>query len=140
MGVVHPHLQQAWIRDLTISCEGWNAMIIHMAACITQHVVSKPTVVRGAATTYSVGNGPLNVHSWTISSELTQFDADAFALAHSVETLAEYYTEEVQPPVNFFLLSNNASALQAVKNPRSTKAHAAALCFHKVLTLLTLQH
>jgi hypothetical protein len=140
MGVVRPHERRAWIRDLTISCEGWNAMIIHTAACITSRVVAEPTVVGGAAAAYSVGNGPLNVHSWTIGSELTQFDADAFAIARTAETLAEYYTEEVQPPVNFFLLSNNASALQAVKNPRTTKAHAAAIRFHKALTLLTLRH
>jgi hypothetical protein len=133
-------MQKAWIRDLTVSCEGWNIMIIHMAACITSHVVAEPTVVGRAATTYSVGNGPSNVHSWTIGSELMQFDVDAFAIARTAETLAEYYTEEVQPPVNFFLLSNNASALQAVKNPRSVKAHDAAICFHKALTLLTMRH
>jgi hypothetical protein len=80
------------------------------------------------------------VHSWTIGSELTQFDADAYAIVRTAETLAEYYTEEVPPPVNFFLLSNNASALQAVKNPHLVKAHAAALRFHKALTLLTMRH
>jgi hypothetical protein len=115
-------------------------MIIHTAACITTRVVCDLTEVGGAAASYSVGNGPLNVHSWTIGSELTQFDADAYAIARTAETLAEYYTEEVQPPVNFFLLSNNASALQAVKNPRSVKAHDAALRFHKALTLLTMRH
>jgi hypothetical protein len=140
MGVVRPHMQKAWIRDLTVSCEGWNAMIIHTAVCITSCVVAEPTVVGGASATYSVGNGPSNVHSWTIGSELTQFNADAFAIARAAETLAEYYTEEVQPPINFFLLSNNASALQAVKNPHSVKAHEAALRFHKALTLLTLRH
>jgi hypothetical protein len=97
-------------------------------------------VVGRAAAAYSVGNGPLNVHSWTIGSELTQFDADTFAIARTAEILAEYYTEEVLPPVNFFLLSNNASALQAVKNPRSTKAHAAAVRFHKAFMLLSLRH
>jgi hypothetical protein len=39
MGVVRPHTRKAWIRDLTISCNGWNAMIIHTAACITTCVV-----------------------------------------------------------------------------------------------------
>jgi hypothetical protein len=86
MGVVRPHMQKAWIRDLTVSCEGWNAMIIHMAACITSCVVAEPTVVGGAAATYSVGNGPSNMHSWTISSELTQFNADAFAITRTAET------------------------------------------------------
>jgi hypothetical protein len=103
-------------------------------------VVCDLTEVGSAAASYSVGNGPLNVHSWTIGSELMQFDADAYAIARTAETLAEYYTEEVIPPINFFLLSNNASALQAVKNPRSIKAHAAALRFHKALTLLMLRH
>jgi hypothetical protein len=140
MGVVHPHMWKAWIRDPMISCEEWNTMIIHTATCITLHVVSNLTEVSGAAALYSVGNGPLNMHSWTIRSELMQFDADAYAIAQTAETLAEYYTEEVQPPVNFFLLSNNASALQAVKNTRSVKAHDAALCFHKAITLLTLRH
>jgi hypothetical protein len=46
----------------------------------------------------------------------------------------------VLPPVNFFLLSNNALALQAVKNPRLIKAHGAAIRFHRALTLLTLRH
>jgi hypothetical protein len=96
-----PHMRKAWIRDLTISCDGWNAMIIHTAACITTRVVCDLTEVGGAAASYSVGNGPLNVHSWTIGSELTQFDADAFALARTAETLAEYYTEEVIPPLIF---------------------------------------
>jgi hypothetical protein len=140
MGVVRPHTRKAWIRDLTISCDGWNAMIIHTAACITTRVVCDLTEVGSAATSYSVGNGLLNVHSWTIGSELTQFDADAYAIVRMAETLAEYYTEEVIPPVNFFLLSNNASVLQAVKNPCSVKAHAAALRFHKALTLLMLRH
>jgi hypothetical protein len=39
MGVVCPHMRKAWIRDLTVSCDGWNAMIIHTAACITSHVL-----------------------------------------------------------------------------------------------------
>jgi hypothetical protein len=71
---------------------------------------------------------------------LTQFDADAFAIARTAKTLAEHYMEEVLPPINFFLLSNNTLALQAVKNLRSTKAHHAVVRFHKVLTLLTLHH
>jgi hypothetical protein len=90
-------------------------MIIHTAACITPRVVEEPTVVGGAAAAYSVGNGPLNMHSWTIGSELMQFDTDAYVIARTAETLAEYYTEEVPPPVNFFLLSNNASALRRSK-------------------------
>jgi hypothetical protein len=61
---------------------------------------------------------------------LTQFDADVFAITRAAETLANIYAAEALPPANFFLLSNNASALQAVKNPRSIKAHGAAIRFH----------
>jgi hypothetical protein len=34
--------------------------------------------------------------------ELTQFDTDTFAITKTAETLAEFYTEEVLPPINFF--------------------------------------
>jgi hypothetical protein len=76
-------------------------MIIHTAACITTRVVCDLTEVGSAAASYSVGNGLLDVHSWTISSELTQFDADAYAIARTAETLAEYYTEELYPLLIF---------------------------------------
>jgi hypothetical protein len=140
MGVVRPYLRRAWIRDLVSSGEEWNAVICHTAACITKRVVVDLTEVGGAACSYSVRGGLLNAQAWTIGSELTQFDADAFAIARSAETLANIYTVEASPPVNFFLLSNNASALQAVRNPRSIKAHGAAIRFHRALTLLTLRH
>jgi hypothetical protein len=140
MGVVHPYLQHAWIRDLVSSGEQWNTVICHTAVCITKHVVVDLTEVGGAACSYSVRGGPLNAIAWTIGSELTQFDADTFAIAHAAETLANTYAVEAFPPANFFLLSNNASALQAVKNPRSIKAHGAVIRFHHVLTLLTLRH
>jgi hypothetical protein len=70
MGVVSPHVRRNWIRDLAISCEGWNAMISHTAACITSRVVGDLTVIGGAAATFSVGGGPLNAKAWTIGSEL----------------------------------------------------------------------
>jgi hypothetical protein len=115
-------------------------MICHTATCITSHVVGNLTMVGRAATMYSVKGGLINAHTWIIGLELTQFDTDAYALAQTVEALAEFYSEEVIPPQNLFLLSNSASALQAIKNPRSAKAHTSALRFHKVLMLLTLQH
>jgi hypothetical protein len=138
MGVVRPYLCRAWIRDLVVSGEEWNAVICHTAACITKRVVVDLTEVGGAACSYSVRGGPINAQAWTIGSELTQFDADAFAIARAAETLANIFTVEALPPVNFFLLSNNASALQAVRDPRLIKAHGAAIRFHRALTLLTL--
>jgi hypothetical protein len=87
MGVVCPYLQCAWIRDLVSSGEGWDAVICHTAACITKHVVVDLTEVGSAACSYSVRGGLLNTQAWTIGSELMQFDADAFAIVCSAETL-----------------------------------------------------
>ena len=78
--------------------------------------------------------------TWTISSELTQFDADVAAIAKAVEVMATYYTHERAPLANIFLFSNNSSTIQAVKNPRSQKANAYALRFHKALTSFYLTH
>jgi hypothetical protein len=74
------------------------------------------------------------------SSNLTQFDADAYALARTAEEITHTYTDEVPPPDNIFIFSNLASALQAVQNPRSIKAHSNALHFHHALTTFTLRH
>jgi hypothetical protein len=51
-------------------------------------------------------------------------------------------TEEVKNVLDFIgiNIAYIASALQAVKNPRSVKAHDAVLQFHKALTLLTMRH
>ena len=54
--------------------------------------------------------------------------------------MSTYYTHKRAPPANIFLFSNNSSAIQAVKNPRSRKAHAYALRFHQALTTFYLTH
>jgi hypothetical protein len=69
-----------------------------------------------------------------------QFDADAYALARTAEEITHTYTDEVPPPDNIFIISNLASALQAVQNPWSIKAHSSALRFHRALTTFTLHH
>ena len=66
---------------------------------------------------------------WTISSELTQFDADVAAIAKVVKVLMAYYIDDQLPLANIFLFSNNVSAIQAVKNLWSKKAHSFVLCF-----------
>jgi hypothetical protein len=80
------------------------------------------------------------VSAWSAGGNLTQFDADAYALARAAEEITHTYTDEVPPPDNIFIISNSASALQVVKNPRSIKAHSHALRFHRALTTLTLRH
>ena len=96
--------------------------------------------IGGAAATFSVGGSAWTNSAWTIGSELTQFDADAAAIAKAVEVMAAYYTHERAPPANIFLFSNNSSAIQAVKNPRTRKAHTYALRFHHALTAFYLMH
>ena len=140
MGVVAPYIRKAWIRDLTVSYDGLSMMLIHTAAKLVTRTFEEATVVGGAAATFSVGGSVWTNSAWTIGSELTQFDVDAAAIAKAVEVMAAYYTHERAPPANIFLFSNNSSAIQAVKNPRSRKAHTYALRFHQALTLFYLTH
>ena len=135
MGVVALYIRKAWIRDLTVSYDRLNMMLIHTAAKLVTRTFEEPTVVGGAAATFSVGGS-----TWTIGSELTQFDADAAAIAKAVEVMSAYYTHERAPPANIFLFSNNSSAIQAVKNLQSRKVHAYALHFHLALTTFYLTH
>jgi hypothetical protein len=75
-----------------------------------------------------------------IRSELTQFDADAYALTHVVEVLVSCYTVEVAPPLSIYSFFSSSPALQVICNPRSIKAHSYALHFHHALTLFFSQH
>ena len=140
MGVVAPYIRKAWIRDLMISYEGLSMLLIHMASKLVTQTFEEPTVVGGAAATFSVGGSVWTNSVWTISSELTQFDADTAAIAKAVEVMTMYYTHEQAPLANIFLFSNNSSAIQVVKNLQSRKAHSFALRFHQVLTSFYLTH
>jgi hypothetical protein len=140
MGVVAPYVRKAWTRDLTALCKGMSIMITHMAAAVVSQRCSDLTVVGGAAATFSVGGSRLKVSAWSAGGNLTQFDADAYALARTAEEITHTYTDEVPPPDNIFIISNLASALQAVQNPWSIKAHSSTLQFHRALTTFTLHH
>jgi hypothetical protein len=140
MGVVAPYVRKAWTRDLTASCEGMSIMITHTAAAVVTRHCGDLTVVGGAAATFSVGGSRPKVSAWLAGGNLTQFDADTYALARTAEEITHTYTDEVPPPDNIFIFSNLASALQAVQNPRSIKAHSSALRFHRALTIFTLCH
>ena len=109
-------------------------MLIHTAAKLVTQTFKEPTVIGGAAATFSVGGSTWTNSAWTISSELTQFDADMAAIAKAVEVMVTYYTQEWAPPANIFLFSNTSSTIQAVKNPQSKKAHSFVLRFHQALT------
>ena len=109
MGVVAPYIRKAWIRDLTISYDGLSMMLIHTAAKLVTRTFEEPTVVGGAAATFSVGGSAWTNSVWTISSELTQFDADTAAIAKAVEVMAAYYTHKRAPrPTSFCLVITRA--------------------------------
>jgi hypothetical protein len=114
MGVVAPYVRKAWTQDLTASCEGMSIMITHTAAAVVSRCCGDLTVVGGAAATFSVGGSRPKVSAWSAGGNLTQFDADAYALARTAEEITNTYTDKVPPPDNIFIISNLASALQAV--------------------------
>ena len=90
-----------------------------------------------AAAIFLIGGSPWTQSGWTIGSELTQFDADASAIAKAVEVKVDFYCSNGAPPPPpslIFLLTSLLSAMMAVKNLQSTKAHLFVLCFHTVLT------
>ena len=98
MGVTTPTHRKVWIRDLTISCETLGMLLIHAAAKLVERTLEELTTVGGAAAIFSIGGSPWTQSGWTISSELTQFDADTAALAKAVEVLAAFYCSDRAPP------------------------------------------
>jgi hypothetical protein len=140
MGVGTPFVRKSWIRDLTASGVDSSTMFIHVAAVTCNREAEELGVVGGAAVTYAHGGNPITWHSWAVGSDLTQFDADAFALARMAEVLASSYSDGVALPITIYIFNLSSPAIQAVKNPRSIKAHAYALRFHKALTTLFLTH
>ena len=136
MGVTTPSRRKEWIRDLTISCETLNMLLIHTAAKLVTRQLDEETVVGGAAAVFSAGGSPWTQSGWTIGSDLTQFDADVAALTKAVEVFSDFYCSDgaPPPPSQTFLLSSSSSAILAVTNPRSTKAHSYSMRFHFALT------
>jgi hypothetical protein len=87
MGVVAPYVRKAWTQDLTALCEGMSIMITHTAAAVVSQHCSDLTVVGGAAATFSIGGSRPKVSAWSAGGNLTQFDADTYALARTAEEI-----------------------------------------------------
>ena len=140
MGVVNPYVRKAWVRDLLVSYHRLSMLIIHTAAKLVTRVLDEQVVVGGAAATFSVGGSTWTNSAWTIGSELTQFDADAAAIAKAIKEVVRFHlSSDSTPPLIIYLFSNNSSAIQAVKNPWSKKAHSYTIRFHNVLTAFHLR-
>ena len=76
----------------------------------------------------------------TVGSEVTQFDVGVCALAMAGESLAERYGAGTAPPQFIYIFRADNLALQAIRNPRSLKAHSSCIHFHKALTTFFLIH
>src|SRR6266702_2507512 len=140
MGVTNPERRRAWTRDLNRSIEGLSIGIIHAVGTLTNIGRDDGVVVGSAAASFSIAGSAWTGNAWTLGRSMTQFDVDAFSIAKAAESLAVCYANEVATPDLFYIISNSAPALQAVRNPRNTKAHDHALMFHQSLTTLCLNH
>jgi hypothetical protein len=140
MGVENPFIRKTWIHDLTEAAKGTSTMLIHLAAATCNREAEELGVVGGAAATYSRGGADITSHDWVIGMELTQFDADAYVLARAAEVLAQSYPTEVAPPLLTYFFCASSPALQAIRNPRTIKAHSFALHFHHALTTYFSNH
>jgi hypothetical protein len=103
MGVETPFVRKGWIRDLTAAGADLSTMFIHVAAATCNREAEELGVVGGAAATYARGGNPVTWHSWAAGSELTQFDADVYALARTAEVLASTYSDGVAPPLTIYV-------------------------------------
>ena len=73
-------------------------LIIHTAAKLVTRVFEERVVVGGAAATFSVGGSAWTNSAWTIGSELTQFDADAAAIAKAIEEVVRFHLSSDSAP------------------------------------------
>ena len=64
MGVTTPMHRKEWIRDLIISCETLNMLLIHTAAKLVMRQLDEETVVGGAAAVFLMGGSPWTQSRW----------------------------------------------------------------------------
>ena len=102
-----------------------NNNFIFTAGAIKAHDLGDCTMVGGAGLVHlHKWDNPSNFQ-WTIGSELTQFDADADALAKAAEFINVAYSEDLPLLLLFYIFSNNNLAISAILNPHSKTAHSA---------------
>ena len=134
VGAGNRHQRVEWLREETDHLLGSNTLHAHVA----RYVRTDPDTGKthgGEATHISLGNGSSFHTSWSLGSELLQFDADTTALGKTAETIALQFAT-TPPPTCVFFFSPNVSALQAIKNPHTKTCQEASLHFHQSLTTL----
>ena len=142
-GVTNPAARVEWVQSLVDIGLHSGVEVIFTAAKVTERDLEgtgELILVGGASVVSQQGSNDPSTWKWTMGSETMQFDVNAFALAKAAEVLASTYVEGVMLPQVIYILSSDNSALQAIRNPRSIKAHAHCICFHKALTTFFLAH
>ena len=142
-GVTNPAARVEWVQSLADIGLHSGVKVFFTAAKVTGRDLEGTgefIPVGGASVVSQWGSNDPKTWKWTMGSEATQFDVNAFALAKAAEVMASTYTEGVTPPPVIYIFSTDNSALQAICNPRSTKAHAHCIHFHKALTTFFLIH
>ena len=142
-GVTNPAARVEWVQSLMDLGLHSGVEVIFTAAKVTGRDLEgsgELIPVGGASVVSQWGSEEPRTWKWTMGSEAMQFDVNAFALAKAAEVLASTYTEGVAPPQVIYILSTDNSALQAIRNPRSIKAHSHCIRFHKALTTFFLIH
>ena len=142
-GVTNPAARIEWVQSLVEIGLHLSVEVFFTAAKVTGRDLEgtgELIPVGGASVVSQRGSNEPKTWKWTMGSEATQFDVNAFALAKAAEVLASTYTEGVTPPQVIYIFSTDNSALQAIQNPRSIKAHAHCIHFHKALTTFFLIH
>ena len=142
-GVTNPAARVEWVQSLVDVGLHSGVEVLFTAAKVTGRDLEgtgELIPVGGASVVTQWGGEDPRTWRWTMGSEATQFDVNAFALAKAAEVLASTYTEGVTLPQVIYILSADNLALQAIRNPRSIKAHSHCIRFHKVLTTFFLTH
>ena len=142
-GVTNPAARVEWVQSLVDVGLHLGVEVLFTAAKVTGRDLEgtgELIQVGGASVVTQQGGEDPRTWRWTMGSEATQFDVNAFALAKAAEVLASTYTEGVTLPQVIYILSTDNLALQAIRNPRSIKAHSHCIHFHKVLTTFFLTH
>ena len=142
-GVTNPVARVEWVQSLMDVGLHSGVEVFFTTAKVTGRDLEgmgELIPVGGASVVSQWGSEDPKSWKWTMGSEAMQFDVNAFALAKAAEVLASTYVEGVAPPPVIYIFSTDNLALQAICNPRSIKAHAHCIRFHKALTNFFLIH
>ena len=139
-GVTSPAERKEWVQSLYEIGLNSSTEVVFTSAKVAEQDVGDLTMVGGAALVSCCGGEEPKSLKRTVGLEVTQFDAGVCALAMAGESLAERYGPGTAPPPVIYIFGADNSALQAIRNLRSLKAHSYCVRFHRALTTFFLIH